>query len=67
MADRRPLSRRDRVAAAIANARAGRRGMPEIINVLDVLPQKLRDEVRDDADAVLQALAAELIEESAHG
>lgn len=45
-------------AAAIANARAGRRGAPEIRNVLDILPQKLLDEVVDDARAVIEALAA---------
>jgi len=43
-------------AAAIANARAGRRGAPAIGNVLDILPAKLRDEVMEDAEAVLLAL-----------
>lgn len=43
-------------AAAIANARGGRRGMPAITNILDVLPQKLRDEVMEDAEAVLEAV-----------
>lgn len=46
------------IAAAIANARGNRRGMPTITNVLDVLPQKLRDEVMDDAMAVLRAVNA---------
>ncbi|WP_407523664.1 hypothetical protein [Methylobacterium oryzisoli] len=32
-------------AAAIANARGGRRGAPPIGNVLRILPDKLRDEV----------------------
>jgi hypothetical protein len=43
-------------AAAIANARGNRRGVPTITNILDVLPQKLRDEVMDDAMAVARAL-----------
>lgn len=43
-------------AAAIANARGGRRGMPQITNVLDLLPPKLRDEVTEDARAVFEAL-----------
>lgn len=45
-----------RIAAAIANARAGRRGAPAIVNVLEVLPEKLRLEVLADAAAVLQVL-----------
>jgi hypothetical protein len=44
------------VAAAIANARGNRRGVPTISNVLDMLPRKLVDEVMDDASAVLAAL-----------
>lgn len=47
------------IAAAIANARGGRRGMPPIVNILDLLPQKLRDEVIDDAMAVRSALNAQ--------
>lgn len=46
-------------AAAIANARGGRRGAPEIVNVLDMLPQKLRDEVMEDAEAALTAALAQ--------
>jgi hypothetical protein len=45
-------------AAAIANARGNRRGAPTISNILDVLPQKLRDEVMEDAAAVLADLDA---------
>ncbi len=45
-------------AAAIANARGNRRGVPSITNILDVLPQKLRDEVMDDAMVVARALNA---------
>ena len=44
------------IAAAIANARGNRRGVPEIVNILEILPEKLRCEVLDDADAVLAAL-----------
>jgi hypothetical protein len=50
------VERVERAAAAIANARGGRRGMPPIKNILAVLPQKLVDEVMDDARAVLAAL-----------
>lgn len=46
----------ERIAAAIANARGARRGVPKIKNILDVLPAKLRDEVMDDADAVIAEL-----------
>ena len=46
-------------AAAIANARAGRRGAPPITNVLDMLKRlnggKLYDEVVEDAKAALDA------------
>lgn len=45
-------------AAAIANARGGRRGAPEIVNVLDMLPEKLRAEVLEDAEAALKAALA---------
>lgn len=51
-----PPGTRETIAAAIANARGGRRGMPPIVNILDVLPEKLRNEVLDDADHVLKAL-----------
>lgn len=46
----------DLAAAAIANARGARRGVPEIRNILEVLPDKLREEVRDDARAVFDTL-----------
>lgn len=42
-------------AAAIANARGGRKGVPVISNILDVLPPKLVDEVLEDAKAALDA------------
>jgi len=43
-------------AAAIANARGGRRGVPAVTNILDLLPDKLSEEVLDDAMAVARAL-----------
>ena len=42
-------------AGAIANECGGRRGMPAIKNIIDVLPQKLRTEVMEDAEAAIQA------------
>lgn len=56
----------ERAAAAIANERVMRRGSPSIINVLDMLPQKLLDEVREDARAALTA-ALRLPDEQAGG
>ena len=48
-------------AAAIANARSGRRGAPAIDHILDVLRRiqggKLFDEVMEDARAALDAAA----------
>ena len=44
------------IASAIANARGMRRGVPTISNVLDLLPEKLRDEVMDDAENVISEL-----------
>lgn len=42
-------------AAAIANARGGRRGIPEITNILEMLPDNLVVEVMQDAEAALKA------------
>ena len=44
-------------AAAIANARAGRRSAPAIANILDVLPVELFAAVVEDARAALKASA----------
>jgi hypothetical protein len=44
------------IAAALANARGMRRGVPKIVNVLDLLPEDILAEVMDDAEAVLEAL-----------
>lgn len=49
-----------RAAAAIANARAGRRGAPTITNVLEILPQNLLLEVTLDAKAALEAAGGAL-------
>ena len=46
----------EKVATALANARGGRRGMPPIENVLEMLPPKLLEEVMDDAKQVLKVL-----------
>jgi hypothetical protein len=46
----------DRVVSALANARGMRRGAPEIVNVLSMLSDKVLEEFRDDARAVLQCL-----------
>jgi hypothetical protein len=58
-------SLKEAMAAAIANARAGRRGAPPIANILELLGSKpatakLRDEVLDDADVALKACAGVL-------
>jgi len=44
------------IAAALANARGMRRGVPTIANVLDLLPEDILAEVMDDAQGVLEAL-----------
>lgn len=46
----------EKAAAAIANARIMRRGSPAWINVLDKLPEKLKNEVMEDAKAALEAI-----------
>ena len=43
-------------AAAIANARGARRGVPEIVNILSLIPRKLVEEVTDDATAAVEAI-----------
>jgi hypothetical protein len=53
----------ERVASAIANARGNRRGVPQIVNILDLLPMKLLSEVTEEAEAALEALGyRELLE-----
>ena len=43
-------------AAAIANARGMRRGVPEIANILEMLPKNLAEEVLEDAARALEAV-----------
>jgi len=50
------MSIEELAAAAIANQRGGRRGMPPITNVLELLPNNLLEEVKEDAQAVLRAV-----------
>lgn len=45
---------RDKIAARLANNRAHSKGGLDIENVLDVLPQHLKDEVYKDADDVIK-------------
>lgn len=47
------------IAGAIANARGMRRGAPTVSNVLDLLPEKLKEEVLDDAANVISELKSE--------
>lgn len=45
------------IAGAIANARGMRRGMPPVSNILDMLPEKLKNEVNDDAENIIKELS----------
>jgi len=56
VSERLPVVAIARAAAAIANARGNRRGAPDVANVLEVLPQKLFDEVMGDGRAALEAV-----------
>jgi len=40
------------IAATLANQRVMRNGSPPISNVLDMMPEKLREQVMEDAEAV---------------
>jgi hypothetical protein len=46
----------DLAAAAIANERIMRRGSPPIANILEMLPESLKTEVREDAEGALKAV-----------
>lgn len=46
------------VATRLANNRGNRRGVPDVVNILDVLPQKLREEVMDDARSAIAVYLA---------
>lgn len=52
------LSEQEAIATILVNQRIMRNGSPPISNALDLLPQKLRDEVMDDAEAVMEGLKA---------
>lgn len=47
-----PMSE-EAIATVLANQRGMRRGAPSISNVLDMLPDKIRNEFMDDARAIL--------------
>lgn len=47
----------EKAAAAIANQRGMRRGVPKISNILEMLPAHLKKEVMEDAEAALKAVA----------
>lgn len=46
-----------KAAAAIANERGMRSGVPKINNILDMLPDRLCKEVMQEAEAALRAVA----------
>ena len=48
----------ERGAEAIANARGGRRGMPPISNIRELIGPKLWAEVLEDSEAALRAALA---------
>ena len=50
---------RDGIAETLADMRGFRHGLPKIKDVLSILPKKLKDEVFDDADAVVKFLGGE--------
>lgn len=50
------MSHQEIIASAIANSRGMRRGVPPILNILGMLPQKLVDEVMDEAQNVIDEL-----------
>lgn len=52
------LTEQEAIATILVNQRFMRNGSPPITNALDLLPQKLKDEVMDDAQAVIDGLKA---------
>lgn len=56
-----PLTEQETIATILVNQRIMRNGSPPIVNALELLPQKLRDEVMDDAKAIIDGLAASRI------
>lgn len=53
MSGRLPVVLIERAAEAIVNARGGRRGVPPVTGILKALPERLREEVMEDAEAAL--------------
>jgi hypothetical protein len=52
------MSEQEVIATILVNQKIMRNGSPPISNALDLLPEKLRDEVMDDAQAVIDGLKA---------
>lgn len=52
------LTEQEAIATILVNQRLMRNGSPPIVNALDLLPAKLREEVLDDAQAVIDGLKA---------
>ncbi|MEP6963341.1 MAG: hypothetical protein ABI995_14765 [Acidobacteriota bacterium] len=55
----RKVSLIDAIASAMLNARGNRRGVPQIVNVLEMVPAHIRADAVDDADAILTAILKE--------
>jgi len=54
----KPVTEQEVIATILVNQRIMRNGSPPIVNALDLLPQKLREEVLEDAQAVIDGLKA---------
>ena len=52
------MTQQEVIATVLTNQKFMRNGCPPIVNVLDMLPAKLREEVMGDAQAVIDALKA---------
>lgn len=52
------MTEQEAIATILVNQRIMRNGSPPIFNALDLLPAKLRQEVMDDAQAVIEGLRA---------
>jgi len=59
------LTEQEAIATILVNQRFMRNGSPPIINALDLLPKKLKDEVMGDAQAVIDGLKASRLQEGA--
>jgi hypothetical protein len=56
-----------KAAAALANARGMRKGLPAIRNILDMLPQSLREEIIEDAEEALEAAGLAELQDALEG